>query len=689
MSKTCFVVGMLLACRRKAHNYSFRYDAKADLWSVGTVLFEMISGKPPFHGENHIDLLKNIKMKAVRLPPDVRVSPECVTLLRLLLNRNPISRAGFKEFFEASDRFVALGCNGASVHDPGCCRPVVGDLETIPENDGRAVTSPSTDDKGSSTEMTTATAMPQSFPVAVVNVGETTGYTTPRLGPLQTLAPVMVSQAHYPSVQRTLTPLVPSPPSTAHYFQMPQGAPEPPVLELNEARIHTATPMQEMETFHRSHTTNSNLQSSTDDNSYVMVEHGSIGTAKNASVAWKESPYRPTVLGTSPILGGRREYPTLRQARGMLSTSPGTGGTLMGMFSSGKTRQIGGGNPTTTKRAESQLQEAATMLATAEDIGRRAITVAHVGDNRAFLALRLISMNESCTSMLSATAMDDIEEESRYNDCGNVTDDSSATDVMAVTRRRRGSSMSDKSMEKADEAEEMPFAINTEPLPSLDTTIPTRRVSNSSITGSKMVKPTPSSIRCYFSDALLCYLKALTMLKGAVSAVTKVSQELEELQRHIISTSHANHLQHLKKRLEVTTEWLAGQFRGVLERADATNAEISKVSVPTGEQVRSPSVEELIYNHAMTCGREGAVKQLLGQLENARSCYRSAGLLVETLLMEQRLGGDDKRLLENYVDGFAARINEVDQSMLQQSRMSTGGSSRRASGVISLVSQDN
>eukprot|EP00536_Pseudo-nitzschia_multiseries_P004754 jgi/Psemu1/188905/e_gw1.82.123.1 len=76
-----------------------RYDAKADLWSVGTVLFEMIAGRPPYNGENHIDLLRNIHKKAVRLPPDVRVSQPCVNLLRILLARNPLLRAGFKEFF--------------------------------------------------------------------------------------------------------------------------------------------------------------------------------------------------------------------------------------------------------------------------------------------------------------------------------------------------------------------------------------------------------------------------------------------------------------------------------------------------------------------------------------------------------------------------------------------------------------
>ena len=79
------------------------------------MLFEMISGRPPFHGENHIDLLRNIQRKAVRLPADVRVSKECVNLLRLLLNRNPLTRAGFKEFFDACDAFVGLGCEGEAL----------------------------------------------------------------------------------------------------------------------------------------------------------------------------------------------------------------------------------------------------------------------------------------------------------------------------------------------------------------------------------------------------------------------------------------------------------------------------------------------------------------------------------------------------------------------------------------------
>ena len=100
-----------------------RYDAKADLWSVGTVLFEMITGRPPFMGDNHVHLLRNIKTKSLRMPEGIKVSQECVNLLKLLLNRNPSKRAGFLSFFESVDKFVALGCAGPHVVEGDRARP--------------------------------------------------------------------------------------------------------------------------------------------------------------------------------------------------------------------------------------------------------------------------------------------------------------------------------------------------------------------------------------------------------------------------------------------------------------------------------------------------------------------------------------------------------------------------------------
>jgi serine/threonine-protein kinase ULK/ATG1 len=38
-----------------------KYDAKTDLWSVGAIVYEMITGKTPFRAQNHIELLRKIE----------------------------------------------------------------------------------------------------------------------------------------------------------------------------------------------------------------------------------------------------------------------------------------------------------------------------------------------------------------------------------------------------------------------------------------------------------------------------------------------------------------------------------------------------------------------------------------------------------------------------------------------------
>ncbi|GLB39603.1 putative protein with domain of unknown function (DUF3543) [Lyophyllum shimeji] len=93
-----------------------KYDAKADLWSVGAVLYEMSVGKPPFRAQNHIELLKRIEhSKGIKFPDEDPTSPSAKSggggsedspvpedvkqLIRVLLKRNPVERASFDEFF--------------------------------------------------------------------------------------------------------------------------------------------------------------------------------------------------------------------------------------------------------------------------------------------------------------------------------------------------------------------------------------------------------------------------------------------------------------------------------------------------------------------------------------------------------------------------------------------------------------
>ncbi|KAG0187643.1 Serine/threonine-protein kinase [Apophysomyces sp. BC1034] len=94
-----------------------KYDAKADLWSVGAVLYEMITGRPPFRAQNHLELLKKIQENddRIRFPDEkipstepgrsspasdrVIIGNDLKDLIRKLLKKNPVERISFEEFF--------------------------------------------------------------------------------------------------------------------------------------------------------------------------------------------------------------------------------------------------------------------------------------------------------------------------------------------------------------------------------------------------------------------------------------------------------------------------------------------------------------------------------------------------------------------------------------------------------------
>jgi hypothetical protein len=200
-------------------------------------------------------------------------------------------------------------------------------------------------------------------------------------------------------------------------------------------------------------------------------------------------------------------------------------------------------------------------------------------------------------------------------------------------------------------------------------------------------------IELHFREALDCYLKTLSMMKGSIRAAQKVVKEIEEVLYNPSSrmTPDANNpYTPLRKRCNASLEWLQGQFSAVLERADAAEKQISKLQKANSTQQMEGSgssvcVQELIYNHSLKCGREGAVKQLLGHYEAARSCYRSAGLLAETLLMESKVGEEDRSVLEGYVHSFADQIMELDQ-LIRVSRNSRSVSQSTAASTIKRLS---
>ncbi|KAF4977345.1 hypothetical protein FZEAL_6117 [Fusarium zealandicum] len=113
-----------------------RYDAKADLWSVGTVLYEMSTGRPPFRARNHVELLRKIEHAedAIKFPREVTISSDLKSLIRGLLKRSPVERLSFENFF--SHYVVTSDIPGLVEDDiPRPVRQESRDVRTISQRD--------------------------------------------------------------------------------------------------------------------------------------------------------------------------------------------------------------------------------------------------------------------------------------------------------------------------------------------------------------------------------------------------------------------------------------------------------------------------------------------------------------------------------------------------------------------------
>ncbi|CAM9323346.1 unnamed protein product, partial [Lampetra planeri] len=79
---------------------SQNYDAKADLWSIGTIVYQCLTGKAPFHASTPQELRLFYECNRTLLPSIPKeTSSNLRHLLLGLLQRNHKDRISFDEFF--------------------------------------------------------------------------------------------------------------------------------------------------------------------------------------------------------------------------------------------------------------------------------------------------------------------------------------------------------------------------------------------------------------------------------------------------------------------------------------------------------------------------------------------------------------------------------------------------------------